>query len=57
MNRLCASVFLLALSASLVAAQSGTTTPPADLDAWVARAMNTFHTPGVEPASTDEGSP
>jgi CubicO group peptidase (beta-lactamase class C family) len=55
MNRLCASVFPVAFSASHVTAQSATTAPPVDLDAWVARAMSTFHTPGVAVAVVKDG--
>jgi CubicO group peptidase (beta-lactamase class C family) len=42
-----ALLILVLLSATLVAQPAQRTAPPADLDQWVARAMQTFQVPGI----------
>ena len=50
-RRLVTTVFLLCLFPLAALAQA----PPADLDAWVARAMTTFNVPGVAVAIVKDG--
>lgn len=49
------AVLFLAIFASPALAQTAPTAVPANLDAWVARAMATFHTPGVAVAVVKDG--
>ena len=42
-----AALVVLAVSASRAGLAAGAATPPPDLEAWSARALDTFHTPGA----------
>ncbi len=55
MKRLLAVSVLVALPMAASGAGTSPTAPPADLDAWVARTMTEFHTPGAAVAIVKDG--
>ncbi len=55
MKRSLAVSVLVALPSVAIAAGASPAAPPADLDAWIARAMTEFHTPGVAVAIVKDG--
>src|SRR5438046_1934796 len=50
-----AALVVLAVSASRAGLAAGAATPPPDLEAWSARALDTFHTPGAAVAVVKDG--